>query len=139
MTDKKVGKMATKALEQILKGAYVPEIAQSRLSRTIDTYVSGTTALYTGKILKPFGSGGSGFQRGGWGNIRRPLYKNEDITIQERFDFSGHNNSLPHYNLDYGKYTKGLLNTINNSNNFSPQEKRDLLSDLHSKNLFDKD
>ena len=135
-------KVASQALEQMLDNVLVPTIGQDRMYQTIDTYTSGTTQLYSFDPPKPFnpiGSMGSGFQTGSMGNIRKPLYENEDIKIQERYDFSGHNDSEPHYNLDYGKLTKGLLDTINNSNKFSVDEKKDLLSDLHFKNLFDKD
>ncbi len=154
--------MASQALEQILEGT-TPDITQDKMYQTIDTYVNGTTHLYSfdppkplntplntnnnnnsslsdqrNQQFNPIGSKGSGFQRGSMGNIRKPLYEDQDIKIQERFDFSGHNNSEPHYNLDYGKLSKGLSNAINNSNKFSSDEKKDLLNDLHYKNLFNK-
>ena len=44
----------TQALEQMLDNTFVPNIAQDRMYQTIDTYTSGTTALYT-PPPKPFG------------------------------------------------------------------------------------
>ena len=45
--------MSSQALEQMLENTFVPNIAQDRMYQTIDTYTSGTTALYT-PPPKPF-------------------------------------------------------------------------------------
>ena len=44
--------MSSQALEQMLENTFVPNIAKDRMYQTIDTYMDGTTALYSsGKPL----------------------------------------------------------------------------------------
>jgi hypothetical protein len=70
---------------------------ESSIYKSIDTYVIGTTVLYSsGKPLNPIGFQGSGFQTGSRGNIRQDL----GDGLQERYDFSGHNETTPHINYD---------------------------------------
>jgi len=53
---------------------------------------AGCSSSYGGAI----GSRGSGFVLGNYGNIRRDL----GYGLQERYDFSGHNRTKPHLNID---------------------------------------
>ena len=71
----------------MFENAFVPNIAQDRMYKTIDTYASGTTQLYNldpPKPNKPIGSMRSGFQLGGPRNIRH----NIGYRLQEKYDFS---------------------------------------------------
>ena len=83
--------MKTKPLEQILD--YAPRVEVGKLYQKIDFYntiYEKVIPLYTGKLselpkFNPIGSQGSGYSPGGIGNIRRDIFKSDDIIIQERF------------------------------------------------------
>ena len=45
--------MSSQSLDQMLENNFLPNIAKDRVYTTIDVYAAGTTALYTGKPLKP--------------------------------------------------------------------------------------
>ena len=94
----------------------------------IDQYAPNTLAMYSGSYGGPpnplnlnIGSQGSGYQKGSPGNIRKDL----GYGLQERIDFSGHDDSEPHINYDLlgadGKFSS------------------DALGDAHSVKLFDEE
>ena len=45
--------MSSQALEQMLENSFVPNIAKNRMYQTIDTYIGGTTQLYSFDPPKP--------------------------------------------------------------------------------------
>ena len=45
--------MSSQALEQMLENSFVPNIATNRVYQTIDTYIGGTTQLYSFDPPKP--------------------------------------------------------------------------------------
>jgi len=85
--------MASQALEQILE--FAPSLGQTRTHQTIDTYTSGTTKLYSFDPPKPLGTF-SGLKPSGFGVLKHDI----GYGLQERYDFSGHNNTTPHLNYD---------------------------------------
>ena len=104
--------MSSQALEQILE--FIPPFGQEGLYQTIDVYVAGTTALYTGKPPKAIE---------GPGSVLRTRYDLEQGSkLQERFDFS---HGKPHVNYEI----------------VSPYQKKPLkgiLGDAHKIDLFKK-
>jgi len=88
-------------------------------STRIDYYKTLVTALYTGPIKKKFNPIGtfSDFEIGSKNNIFHDINvsdmlkeQNNPWKLQERFDFSNHNNSGPHINYSFnlpGVYHEG--------------------------------
>lgn len=142
-------------LETILQDFQGPQQIEGIEYQThIDVYEPGTHVMYISFDSTPkspftganIGSQGSGFVGGNQDNIRRPLYQNEEISMQERYDFNEKNGEAPHYNIDYGpdekdraSLTRNLKEVINNSKRFSEEDKEELIKDLHYTHLFPDD
>lgn len=101
--------------------------------------------------FNPLGSRGSNFQSGSQNNIYQE-YNLGDLTgdsslsgfgLQERFDFSGHNNSLPHLNQDIVDFNKpnnfgGFDNAFNSGTSRKNDDGFKGLGPAHHINLWDK-
>jgi len=94
-------------------------------NKRIDYYKTLITALYTGPIKKKFNPIGtfSDFKVNKGGSIMRDIPGVDPLPLQERFDFSGHDNLLPHINYDI----KGM----------SHKKSAKLLGDAHIIDLWD--
>ena len=101
--------------------------------------------------FNPIGSNGSSFISGGQDNI----YQNYDLGeitgekslsgygLQERYDFSGHGNSLPHLNQDIVNFKKtNNFGSFDNAFNSGTSKKNDDgfkgFGNSHTINLWDK-
>lgn len=117
-------------LEQIVEG--VP----STEKESIDIYTSGSIEMYTGfaqgpqqirdfqTTLPQYGIGGPKSIEGSGSILRANYDLDKDWKLQERFDFSEHNDTSPHINYD-------LLNPKGSVIKESPS----ILGDIHQINL----
>ncbi len=110
--------MTSQVLEQIVESKAGVSTASSRTGyNTLDAYTAGVSKAYSGPIddidVDPIDNGmgqthgdpigtHTEFERGNQGNIRRDLGNG----LQERYDFSGHDNKDPHLNYDLSGASK---------------------------------
>lgn len=87
--------MGLKTLTETLMGGEVDKTQSMNLYGRV-----ASSEMFGYAMSSGFGSGigskGSGFMKGNSGSIRRDL----GFKVQERYDWSGHNGTMPHLNHD---------------------------------------
>lgn len=85
--------MSSIDLKGIVDNSFVPALAQEDFYQSIDRYAAGTGVLYSSG--KPLNNNDISMQ--GSGNAFSNQYDlDQGWSLQERFDFSGHNSLGPH-------------------------------------------
>jgi hypothetical protein len=112
-----------KPLEQVLENV---SVVHGLDRESIDLYAQGTVALYSGDGFQTnLCSFGIGKSIEGPGSILRNSYNLDDgYKLQERFDFSKHNNTVPHINYEIRNPLGSVDRNLNS-----------LLDDSHQVNL----
>ena len=95
--------MSSQALEQMLENSFVPNIATNRMYQKIDTYIGGTTQLYSFDPPKPFGLQNA-----------QPFQYGYSLDNGYKLDFHGPDNNT----LTHGHVRDNLGNVIKEYNGY---------------------